>query len=131
MAESNYGSSFLFGAVTFECIVIDYPEISTKKISATNHGSGGKTIYIPGKLVDASDMTVSAIVSAGKLIALNSAMVARTVDECVLSDEIDTFTFDGFIQSIKKDGADANNEDLQKVTIVFVPTGGIAITATA
>jgi hypothetical protein len=61
---------------------------------------------------------------------MNTEMEAKTISECIVADSVDTMTFDGFYQSIKKESADAQNPNLQKVTVVIVPTGGITITDT-
>lgn len=128
-ASTNYASTFTKGGTSIgKCIVIDFPELSTEKINITNHSSGGKTQYIPSKLIDAKDITLSLLVDSGsEFSALNTDMEAGTVSQCVVSNPQDTMTFSGWIESLKEESADAQNPDAVKLTAVIVVTGGVTI----
>ncbi len=129
MANSNYGSTFTKGGTTIgKCLVIDFPEISTQKINTTNHASGGRTEYIPSKLIDASDITVSILAETGKAISVFNEMAAQTISTCVITDNgVNTLTFSGWYQSVKEEPADAQSPDADKLTCVIVVTGGVLL----
>jgi hypothetical protein len=128
-ALTNYASTFTKGGTSMgKCIVIDFPELSTDKIQTTNHASGGRREYIPSKLIDASDITLSLLVDTGtELVNINNELVAGTISQCVVSNPQDTMTFSGWIQSAKEESADAQNPDAVKLTAVIVVTGGVLI----
>lgn len=128
MADSNYGSTFTKGAASIgKCIVVDFPELSTGKANITNHASGGKTEYIPTGLIEAGDITLSVLAEATTLSGMYTEMEAKTVSECVITNPVDTLTFDGFYQSIKVESADAQKPDVVKLTVVLAVTGGVTI----
>jgi hypothetical protein len=111
------------------CAVIGWPEISVVKKSITNHGSGGYAESIPGKVKVVGDITVSIILSGTKYQTLLTEQAAGTVSPIVLSDEEDIFTCDGYYVSVKKEDADANNDQPTKATVVIALTGIPVVTA--
>lgn len=125
---TNYASTFTKGGTTIgKCVVIDFPELSTDKIETTNHASSGKREYIPSKLVDAGDITLSILAETGKLSTLVTDMNAGTVSAMVVASPLDTLTFSGWIQSLKEEQADAQSPDAVKITAVIVVTGGVVV----
>jgi hypothetical protein len=125
---TNYASTFTKGGTTIgKCIVIDFPELSTEKINTTNHASNGKTEFIPSKLVEAGDITLSILAETGKLSTLNTDLAAGTVSAMVVASPVDTITFSGWIQSLKEEQSDAQSPDAVKLTAVIVVTGGVVI----
>lgn len=128
MAESNYASTFTKGGTEIgKCIVIDFPELSTEKINVTNHASGGKTQYIPSKLIDAGDITLSILVEATELSDIYSDMEAESIEQCIVANPVDTMTFSGWYQSVKEEAADAQSPDAVKLTVVLAITGGVVL----
>lgn len=128
MAESNYGSTFTKGGSTIgKCTVIGFPELSTEKINVTNHASGGKTQYIPSKVIDAGDITLAVLAETTELSGMYTDMENESIEQCVISNPVDTFTFSGWYQSIKEEDADAQNPDAVKLTVVLAVTGGVVI----
>lgn len=128
MAESNYASTFTKGGSSIgKCIVIDFPELSTEKINVTNHASGGKTEYIPSKLIDAGDITLSILLENTELGDIYTDMEAETIETCVIVSPVDTMTFSGWYQSVKAEAADAQSPDAVKATVVLAITGGVVI----
>lgn len=127
-AESNYGSTFTKGgSAPAPAIVVDFPELSMGKLNATTHASGGETDYIPSGLLDAGDITLSLMLETGDLAAMKTDMAAGTVSSVVVSNGLDTMTGSGFYTSIKPEGADAQNPDIVKATVVVAFTGGITL----
>ena len=127
-AESNYGSTFTKGGSEIgNCIVIGNPELSTEKINVTNHASNGKTEYIPSKLIDASDITLSVLASGTVLSDIYTDMENETIEQCVVSNPVDTFTFSGWYMSVKEEDADAQSPDAVKLTVVLAVTGGVLV----
>lgn len=128
MAEVNYGSTFTKGGNTIgKCIVIDFPELSTGKVNVTNHASGGKTEFIPNGLIEAGDITLSVLAENTVLSDMYADMEAKTIEACVISNDVDTLTFSGWFQSIKEEQADAQSPDAVKITCVVTVTGGVVI----
>lgn len=128
MADTNYGSTFTKGGQSIgKCIVLDFPELSTGKVNITNHSSGGKTEFIPNGLIEAGDITLSVLAEGTALADMYSDMAAKSIEQCVVANDVDTLTFSGWYQSIKEEQADAQNPDAVKVTCVIAITGGVVI----
>jgi len=126
--ETNYGATLTKGGNSIgDCIVIDFTELKTNKVQVTSHNSNGKREWIPDGLIGLEDITLSVIVASGILPAMYAEMEAGTKSECVITDNVDSMTFDGFYTSLKKEAADAQNPDVIKVTVVLSPTGDIDI----
>jgi hypothetical protein len=110
------------------CQVIGWPELSTVKKITTNHNSGGYAESIPGKVKVVGDITVSIILSGAKYSTLVDEWEAGTVSPVVISDDEDIFTCDGYYLNVKKEDADANNDQPTKATVVIALTGTPVIT---
>lgn len=132
MAESDYGSTITFGGASVgKCTVTDFPEIATDKINTTNHSSGGWSEGIPSGLLTTGDITLTVLLEAGVLDGITADMLAKTIDEVVIANEVDTMTFDGFFLSIKTEAADAQSPDAVRASVVITPTGAISINPTS
>ncbi|HLE52699.1 MAG TPA: hypothetical protein VI755_11590 [Anaerolineales bacterium] len=128
-AYTNYGSTLTKGGVAVgACMVIDFPEIATGKANTTNHGSGGYAESIPNGLITLGDITLSVIVVDGVLATIRNEMASKTISSVVISDGVESMTFDGYYLSAKKEAADANSPDVSKLTVVIAPTGSLIIT---
>jgi hypothetical protein len=128
MADSNYGSTFTKGGSTIgKCIVVDFPELSTEKINITNHDSNGKTQYIPSKLIDAGDITLSVLAETTELSGIYTDMEAESIEQCIITNPVDTMTFSGWYQSVKEEPADAQSPDAVKLTVILAITGGVVV----
>ena len=126
MATSNYGATFTKGSQPIgDCIVLDFPEIKMDAVESTNHGSNGAREYLPSMLYGLGEITLSVIVASGVLDGMFTELSAGTVSSCVITNSVDTMTFDGFYTSIKPESADAQKPDVDKVTVVLQPTGDI------
>lgn len=126
--ESNYGGTFTKGALTLNCDVLDYPELSVVNLDATTHGDAGVEQRIPGKKVSLSTFTLSVPVISGLMSSIDTDIDAGTIGACVLElGDMIRFTFSGFYVSYKPEAADANSEDIAKMSVVIQPTGGITI----
>lgn len=127
-ATTNYGSTLTHGGVTIGvCMVVDFPEISTGKAVTTNHAGGGVAESIPNGLITLGDITLSVILAAGVLGAINTKIVNKTVATTVISNGVDTMTFLGYFLSVKAEAADATGPDANKATVVIASTGGITL----
>lgn len=127
-AYSNYASTLTFaGAEVGKCLIVDFPELNTPRINTTNHASGGWSEAIPSGLINVGDITLSVIVTDTVLAAIRTAMLARTIDEIIVGDVVETITADGFYVSAKKEAADAQSPDVIKATIVMAFTGPVVI----
>lgn len=127
-AESNYGSTFTKGGSSIgKCVVIGFPELSTEKINSTNHASNGKTEYIPSKLIDAGDITLQVIASGTVFSDILTDMENATIEQCVISNPVDTFTFSGWYLKAKELDADGQNPDMVKVEVTLAITGGVLV----
>lgn len=128
-AKSNYASTLTKGGTALgKYLVLDFPEIKTNKVESTNHAGGGVREYIPDGLYGLEDITISLIVASGVMSTLLAEVTNKTVSSIVMTSPNDTMTFDGFITSIKAEGADATAPDVNKATVVLSPTGAIAFT---
>ena len=124
---TNYASTLTKGGASIgNCLVIDFPEIKTNKIESTNHAGLGLREYIPDGLLGLEDITVSVIVASGVITALDTDVDAKTISAWAVKNSLNTMTFSGFVTSIKPEAADAQSPDIDKVTVVISPTGGIA-----
>lgn len=125
-ALTDYPGTCTFNAVALgQYLIIDYPEIKTDKIKATNHGSGGVEEWIPNGLVGLEDITLSVLLATGTITTMDTAMDAKTIGTVVLHNPHTTMTFSGFILSVKPEPADAGSPDVSKATVVISPTGAI------
>lgn len=132
MPESNYGATITFGGNPIgKCQVTGWPSIATEKVDATHHGSGGYAEFIPNGLITLGEFSISLILEDGVLDSIHDFMAAQTIDEVVIVDGIDTFTFDGFFLSAEKGEADATAPDVNKADVVIAATGAITITTTS
>lgn len=125
---SNYGATFTKGgSAVGQLIVLDLPEETTEKINVTTHASNGKTEYIPSKLVDVGDVSMTVLVdNVSTLQGIANEMAAETVNQCVAFDGLHTHTFSGWYLSVDPTpAADAQNPDAVKLDIVLAVTGGI------
>lgn len=128
-AYSNYASTLTKGGVAVgKCMVIDFPELSTDKLNTTNHASGGYAESIPSGLVALGDITLSVIVIDGVLATIRGEMLAKTISTVVIGDGVETMSFDGYYLSAKKEAADAQSPDVNKLTVVLAATGALVIT---
>ena len=126
-ATTNYGSTLTFnGAVIGDCMVIDFPEISTGKVEITNHAGGGVSEYIPSGVVTLGEITLSVLAKAGVKSILTTALSNKTIATCIVANAVDTFTFSGFILSVKPESADATGPDANKFTVVIAATGALS-----
>jgi len=126
VATSNYGSTWTFnGAVVGPCVVQDFPEISTGKIETTNHAGGGVSEFIPSGVVTLGEITMSVIAQAGILTTLKAALANKTIAPNIIGNAVETFTFNGFIMSVKPESADATSPDANKYTVVVAATGAL------
>lgn len=127
MADSNYGVTLTrAGSALGQVIVVDYPEVKTNKINVTNHASSGVVEYIYDGLVGLEDISLSLIAASGVLNTLKADMNNKVVNEYVISDEVDSWTFDALVTSIKRESADAQSPDVAKYTVVLSPTGALS-----
>jgi len=127
--ESNYGGTFTKGALTLDCDVLDYPELSVVNLDATTHGDAGVEQRIPGKKISLSTFTLSVPVVSGLMSSVDTEIDAGTVSACVLElGDLVRLSFSGFFVSYKPEAADANSEDNAKMSVVLQPTNGITIT---
>jgi hypothetical protein len=128
MADSDYGSTITKGGVTVgRCIIVDFPELATDKINTTNHASGGWSEGIPSGLINAGDITLMVLIEGALVSTVIAEMLAKTVSEVVITNEADTFTFDGFYLSMKPESADAQSPNALRASVVITPTGEISI----
>lgn len=119
MADSDYGSTITKGGVMVgKCIIVDFPELATDKINTTNHASGGWSEGIPSGLINAGDITLMVLIEAGVLATITAEMLAKTISEVVISNEVDTMTFQGFYQSVKPESADAQSPNALRASVV-------------
>lgn len=126
MAESNYGATFTKGSQPIgDCIVLDFPEIKMDAVESTNHASGGNREFIPSMLYGLGEITLSVIVASGVIDGMFTELAGGTISSCVITNSVDSMTFDGFYTSIKPEAADAQKPDVDKVTVVLQPTGDI------
>ena len=132
MAESDYGSTITKGGQAVgKCIVIDFPEISTDKIPTTHHGSGGWGEKIPSGLLNQGDVSLMVLLETGVFDGIVDEMLAKTVDEVVISNEINTMSFSGFYLTAKQEAADAQAPNAVRASVVIAATGAIAINTTS
>jgi hypothetical protein len=132
MAESDYGSTITKGGQAVgKCIVIDFPEIGGEKINTTNHASGGWSEGIPSGLLNVGDITLMVLLEPGVLDGITDEMLAKTVDEVIIANEVDTLTFDGFYLSVKPEAADSQSPNAVRASVVISPTGPIVINTTS
>jgi hypothetical protein len=126
MAESDYGSTLTFGGVSIgKCIVIDFPELSTDKINITNHAGAGWSEGIPSGLINTGDITLMLLLETGTLSGITADILAKTVDQVSIANNIDAMVFDGFYLSCKPEAADAQSPDALRASVVITPTGTI------
>ena len=132
MADNNYGGSLTFGGVSIgKSFVLSFPKIETEKKDATHHGSGGWRTSIPSGLITNGDITLSVMVEAGLVAGIKAAIKAKTIDDVVIVSNLNTYTYtEGFYLSIEEEGADAQNPDVMKCTIVMALNGEPTITTT-
>jgi hypothetical protein len=127
-ATSNYGSTITKGGTTVgKCMVTDYPEIATGKANATHHGSGGWAESIPTGLITVGDVTISLILEEGTLPGILADIVAKSIEPIVITNGVDTMTFDGYYISAKPEAADATAPDVYKASVVIGTTGDIVL----
>lgn len=128
-AESNYGGTFTKGgSLILDCDVLDYPEFSVANLDATTHGDAGVEQRLPGKKLSISTFTLSLPVVSGIMNSIDTEIDAGTVSACVLElGDVIRFSFDGFFVSYKGESADANSEDVAKMSVVVQPTGGVTV----
>lgn len=128
MADSDYGSTLTKGGVTIgRCIVIDFPELTTDKIDTTNHASGGWSEGIPSGLIRAGDITLMVLIEGALVATVVAEMEAKTISTVVVANPQDSFSFSGFYQSIKVEGADAQSPNAVRASVVITPTGEVTI----
>lgn len=126
-AFTNYGSTFTFsGSSIGACLVVDHPEIKEGALKSTNHAGGGVREYLPDGLIGLGEFTLSIIVASGVLSTIKTAMAAKTIAACVITNPAsETVTCSGFYTSIKEEAADAQSPDIIKATVTIQPTGAI------
>lgn len=128
--KSNYGATLTKGGATVgKCMITDFPELATGKAPTTNHAGGGVAESIPNGLVSLGDITISLLLEAGTMANIKSDIDAKSVEECIITDGFDTWTFDGYYLSAKPEAADAENPDAHKATVVIACTGSLSIVA--
>ena len=132
MADSDYGSTITFGGTPVgKCIVISFPELATDKINTTNHASGGWSEGISSGLINAGDITLMVLLETGVLDGMVADMLAKTVGAVVITNEVDTMSFDGFYLSVTPEAADAQSPNALRASVVITPTGEITISPTS
>lgn len=130
--KSDYGTQITWNSLTMKCKVIGYPEITSERLNATNHASGGTSEYLPSKLVEYGEFDIEILVDNGTILdSLTDAMLAGTSSSMVLTDALDIFTFNAFCTSVGKAEHDSQSPDVISAKVKFSPAGAIAITAVA
>lgn len=128
MSESNYGSTFSFAASpVLQAQVIGFPELSMGERDTTNHGSGGWQERRPNGLMSAGDFTIKVLSDVQTIADLFVAQKAKTEGQCYLANPVHSYSFAGWIKSIKEDDADAANPDSVTATITVTPIGEIEL----
>lgn len=125
---SQYGSEFHFpsGTAIYACQVIGFPEIAMGERNITNHGNGGVEERAPNGLKSVGDFTLSLIATPGHS-SLHTDQSAKTERTCFLKGKVFTYTFVGWVKSIKEEDADASSPDSSKLTVVVTPRGDITV----
>ena len=106
-------------------MVGQWPTLSMGKVDVTGHDSGGVEESMPDGLLRATPIELTLIPASGVMTTLRGDLSAKTVSTWAISDDVDTATFSGWVQSIGKPQADANKPDAVKYTIVLQPTSTI------
>jgi hypothetical protein len=126
--SSSYGSEFHFpsGTVVYACQVVGFPEVAMGERNITNHGNGGVEERAPNGLKSVGDFTLSIITTAGHS-ALFTDQSAKTERTCFLKGKVFSYTFVGWIKSVKEEDADSTNPDSSKLTVVVTPRGDMTV----
>lgn len=125
---SNYGSVFHFPSGTaYAAVVLDYPEVKEDAIEITNNTSGNVSEFIYSNLVRLSPFSISLLGRPGIYSTFRTHQTNRTIGSCVLSDAVETYTFQGLITNVKHEPSDQQKPDAAKITITVQPTGGMSV----
>lgn len=132
MTDSDYGillnkDAALFGEVTNMGI----PEILTEAVEKTNHSSGGVREFIPSKLKEIAEFTVTVNLTQTVLDDVNDDIDGGTISTWHVQYPADLglndFFFSGFPLSIAVQDADAQSPGVLMADVTLRPTGAVTI----
>ena len=132
MTDSNYGINLKRdGTLLGEITNLAFPEISTESVEKTNHASGGVREYIPSRLKNVAEFTVTLNTTQTLVDTINDDIDAFTVSAFLIEFPavlaLNGWSFQAFPLSLALQDSDAQTPDVLSANVTLRPTGAVTI----